>query len=73
MAFEEPETESLRHLDDQLARAFSGVTAPRHLRGAVMTRIYMPPPTRMPEFLDGIAVMAVLSFAAGFAFFVILK
>lgn len=77
MAFDEFESESLRHLDDQLARAFAGTKAPGRLRTSVMTRVTlahdMPPPTRMPEFLDGIALMAVLSFAAGFAFFLILK
>ena len=54
MAFEEPETESLRHLDAELARAFGGTRAPSRLRAAVMTRIYMPPPTRLPDFLDAI-------------------
>jgi hypothetical protein len=62
-----------RPLDDELSRVFAGISAPQRLRSSVMNRVRMPAPTRLPEYLDAIAIMSVLSFAAGFAFFVILK
>lgn len=68
MAFDE-----FDHIDEELARAFAGTSAPARLASSVRNRIRMPAPTRLPEFLDAIGVIGVLSFAAGFAFFVILK
>jgi hypothetical protein len=69
VAFDEFDDE----IDRELARAFAGTSAPPRLRVSVINRIRMPAPTRLPEYLDAIAIMSVLSFAAGFAFFVILK
>jgi hypothetical protein len=60
-------------LDEELAQSFSGTRAPAHLASAIMRRVRMPAPTRLPEFLDAIGWVGVLAFAAGFAFFVILK
>lgn len=60
-------------IDEQLVRAFTGTSAPARLAPSVMRRVRMPAPTRLPEILDGIACIGVLSFAACFAFFVILK
>jgi hypothetical protein len=60
-------------LDEELTRAFAGTSAPDTLAPAVMNRVRMPGPTRLPEILDAIGVMGVLAFAAGFAMFVILK
>jgi hypothetical protein len=60
-------------IDEELARAFAGTSAPATLAGRVRNRVRTPPPTRLPEFLDAIGVIGVLSFALGFAFFVILK
>jgi hypothetical protein len=60
-------------IERELTRAFAGTQAPARLRAAVMHRVHMPPPTRMPEVLDLIGLMSILSFAACFAFFVILK
>lgn len=73
MAFDEFDSEAFQHLDEELARAFAGASAPLRLRAAVMNRVRMPAPTRLPEFLDAVAIMSVLSFSAGFALFVILK
>jgi hypothetical protein len=67
------EFEEMREIDAELTRAFAGTSAPAHLSPAVRNRILLPRPTRLPELLDAIACMAVLSFAAGFAFFMILK
>ena len=60
-------------LDEELAQAFGGTSAPARLASAVRNRVRMPPPSRLPELLDGIGLIGVLSFAAAFAFFVILK
>jgi hypothetical protein len=60
-------------LDLQLTRAFAGTHAPVRLASAVMHRVRMPAPTRLPEFLDAIASMGVLAFAAGVVFFVVFK
>jgi len=60
-------------LDERLTRAFGGICAPASLASAVMNRVRMPAPTRLPEVLDAIAWMGVLSLAACVAFFVILK
>jgi hypothetical protein len=60
-------------IDQELTRAFAGTSAPPRLASSVMNRVRVPAPTRLPEILDGIAWMGVLSLAAGLAFFVILK
>ena len=60
-------------LDLRLTQAFAGTRAPARLASAVMNRVRMPAPTRLPEFLDAIASMGVLAFAAGVVFFVIFK
>ena len=60
-------------LDLQLTQAFAGTRAPVRLASTVMNRVRMPAPTRLPEFLDAIASMGVLAFAAGVVFFVIFK
>jgi len=60
-------------LDEELTRAFGGTRAPAHLASSVLRRVRMPAPTSLPEFLDAIGWVGVLAFAAGFAFFVILK
>lgn len=59
--------------DDELTRAFAGISAPARLAASVMNRVRMPAPTRMPEILDAIGWMGILSVAACLAFFVILK
>ena len=60
-------------VDERLTRAFGGISAPASLACSVMNRVRTPAPTRLPEVLDGIAWMGVLSLAACVAFFVILK
>jgi hypothetical protein len=60
-------------LDRQLTQAFAGTRAPARLASAVMNRVRMPAPTRLPEFLDALASIGILAFAAGVVFFVILK
>jgi hypothetical protein len=70
VTFEESEEQ---YIDRELARAYSGITAPARLSAAVLNRVRMPAPTRLPEILDAIAWMGVLSMAACVAFFVILK
>ncbi len=60
-------------LDEELARAFSGITAPARLSASVLNRIQTPPPTRLPEILDAIGWIGVLSAAACVVFFAILK
>jgi hypothetical protein len=60
-------------LDERLTRAFGGISAPGGLASAVMNRVRTPAPTRLPELLDGIAWIGILSLAACVAFFVILK
>ncbi|HTB10445.1 MAG TPA: hypothetical protein VK752_02680 [Bryobacteraceae bacterium] len=65
--------DEFKEIDDELARAFAGTSAPARLAASVRNRVRLPAPTRLPEFLDAIGVIGVLSFAVGFAFFVILK
>jgi len=60
-------------LDRRLTLAFAGTHAPARLPLAVMNRMRMPAPTRLPELLDAIASMGILAFAASVVFFVILK
>jgi predicted RNA methylase len=60
-------------IDRELQRAFSGIRAPRSLAASVMRSVTTPAPTRMPEVLDAIAWMGVLSMAASIAFFFIPK
>jgi hypothetical protein len=60
-------------LDDELTRAFAGIGAPPRLRSSVMRRVRTPAPTRVPEVLDTIGWMGILSLAAGVAFFVLVK
>jgi hypothetical protein len=60
-------------LDEALTQAFSGTRAPAHLAFSIMRRVRTPAPSRLPELLDGIGWMGILSFAACVAFFVILK
>lgn len=62
-----------RYVDEQLTRAFGGISAPARLASSVMHRVGTPAPTRLPEVLDAIASMGVLAFAASVVFFVILK
>jgi hypothetical protein len=59
-------------IDEELTRAFGGTHAPARLASSVMNRIRKPAPTRLPEFLDAIGWVGILSFSAG-AVFVILK
>ncbi len=66
-------SDELDNIDRELTRAFAGTSAPARLAASVMNRVRTPAPTRLPEILDAIGVMGVLAFAAGFAFFVILK
>ena len=68
MAFDE-----LEHIDEELTRAFAGIRAPARLAPAVMNRVRIPPPTKLPEYLDAIGWIGVLSFAASLTLFVILK
>jgi hypothetical protein len=65
--------DELDHIDEELTRAFAGTKAPVRLASAVMSRVRMPPPTRLPEYLDAIGWIGVLSFAASLTLFVILK
>jgi predicted RNA methylase len=67
------EFDELSEIDERLTRAFAGISAPASLASAVMNRVRMPAPTRLPEVLDAIAWMGVLSLAACVVFFVILK
>lgn len=60
-------------IDEELARAFGGTKAPVTLARSVMNRIRMPEPTCLPEVLDGIGWMGILSLAAGIVFLAILK
>lgn len=69
MTFDEFDDET----DRELSRAFGGVKAPATLARSVMNRIRMPEPSRVPEVLDAIGWMGILSFAAAFSLFVILK
>ncbi len=73
MAFDEFDDEALRNVDEQLTRAFAGTSAPTSLASSVMNRVRVPAPTRLPEVLDAIGWMGILSLAACLAFFVILK
>jgi hypothetical protein len=66
-------SDEFEQLDAQLTGAFAGISAPPRLATSVMRRVHMPPPTRVPEVLDAIGWMGILSLAAGIAFFVILK
>jgi predicted RNA methylase len=71
VAFDEFD-ETLREVDDRLTRAFAGTSTPASLASSVMNRVRMPAPTRLPEVLDAIGWVGILSFAAG-AVFAILK
>lgn len=68
MAFDEFDT-----LDEELARVFSGISAPATLSSSVMNRVRIPAPTRLPDFLDAIGWAGILALAASVTFFVILK
>lgn len=70
MAFDEFDEQ---YIDERLTRAFAGIHAPASLAASVMNRVRMPAPTRLPEFLDAIASIGILAFAASVVFFVILK
>jgi hypothetical protein len=59
-------------IDEELTRVFAGTRAPASLASSVMNRVRTPAPTRLPEFLDAIGWVGILSFAAG-AVFAILK
>ncbi len=52
---------ALREIEDQLDRAFSGVSAPEHFSAAVRKRIREQPVSRLPEILDFIGWTAVLA------------
>lgn len=73
MALDEFDDEDLGHIDEELTRAFAGISAPPSLASSVMNRVRMPAPTRLPEILDAIGWMGIVSLAACLAFFVILK
>jgi hypothetical protein len=60
------------YIDEELKRAFAGTQAPPSLAASVRNRVRMPAPTRLPEFLDAIGWVGILSFSAG-AVFAILK
>jgi hypothetical protein len=60
-------------IDEELTRAFAGTAAPARLAPRVMKRVRMPAPTRLPEYLDAIGWIGILSFAASFTVLVILK
>lgn len=61
------------YVDEELTRAFAGTRAPARLASAVMNRVRVPAPTRLPELLDAIGWIGVLTFAASFTVFVIVK
>ena len=69
MTFDEPDS----GLDQELERAFGGVKAPATLAASVMRRVRTPEPTRLPELLDVIGWMGILSLTASVVFFAILK
>jgi hypothetical protein len=73
VAFDKFDEIDLDEIDEELTRAFAGISAPPRLASSVMNQVRTPPPTRLPEVLDGIAWMGILSLAACVAFFVILK
>jgi hypothetical protein len=73
VAFEEFDEEVRGQVDDDLTRASAGISAPARLASSVMNRVRIPGPTRMPEILDAIGWMGILSVAWCLAFFVILK
>jgi hypothetical protein len=60
-------------IDEELTRAFAGTSAPPRLASSVMNRVRVPAPTRLPELLDAIGWIGVLTFAASLTLFVILK
>jgi hypothetical protein len=60
-------------LDEELTRAFAGTRAPAHLAFSILRRVRTPAPPRLPEVLDAIGWMGILSLAACVTFFVILK
>ena len=68
MAFDE-----FDEIDQALRQALAGTSAPMRLAPSIRNRVRMPAPTRLPELLDAIGAIGVLTFAAGFAFFVIFK
>ena len=65
--------DEFEELDEQMERAFAGISAPPRLASAVMRRVRTPAPTRLPELLDGIAWVGMLAMTACVAFFVIIK
>jgi hypothetical protein len=65
-------SDEFNQIDEELTRAFAGTRAPASLASSVMNRVRKPAPTRLPEFLDAIGWVGILSFAAG-AVFAILK
>jgi hypothetical protein len=65
-------SDEFNQIDEELTRAFAGTHAPASLASSVMNRVRTPPPSRLPELLDAIGWVGILSFAAG-AVFVILK
>jgi hypothetical protein len=65
--------DELSHVDEELTRAFAGTRAPARLAPSVMNRVRVPSPTRLPELLDAIGWIGVLSFAASLTLFVIVK
>jgi hypothetical protein len=73
VAFDEYNEIGFDELDEELTRAFAGISAPPRLASSVLNHVRTPRPTRLPELLDGIAWMGILSLAACVAFFVILK
>jgi hypothetical protein len=73
VAFDEFDEEDLGRVDEELTRAFVGISAPARLASSVMNQVRLPAPTRVPEILDAIGWMGMLSLAASLAFFVILK
>jgi hypothetical protein len=66
-------SDELDYLDEELTRAFAGTSAPPRLASSVMNRVRTPAPSRLPELLDAIGWMGLLSFAASLVFFVIVK
>ena len=65
-------SDEIDSMDEELTRAFAETKAPPSLAASVRNRIRLPAPTRLPEFLDAIGWIGILSFSAG-AVFAILK
>lgn len=73
MTFDEQDSDFDLGVDRELARAFGGVKAPAGLAASVMRHVRMPEPTKLPELLDVIGWMGILSLTASVVFFAILK